>query len=146
MLTAGFRWAPETLPMKRMIPSTIKPGATTAAVRVIVFGNASLIIPPPPATITSRNVPYSSENSRRHSWSGSWKSCIGPMTSRLIQPATVASVPCNDSLTRNSFRDAVAEPDLSRKRVVFLPVNDPRRRAFGGRSRAAGAGGGLFVP
>ena len=39
-VTAGFRWAPETLPMNMMIAITIKPGATTAAVRVIVFGNA----------------------------------------------------------------------------------------------------------
>ena len=39
-LTAGFRWAPETLPMNMMIPITISPGATTAAVRVIVSGNA----------------------------------------------------------------------------------------------------------
>ena len=57
MLTAGFRCAPETLPMNMMIPITISPGATTAAVRVIVFGNAWPIIPPPAATITSRNVP-----------------------------------------------------------------------------------------
>ena len=40
MLTAGFRCAPETLPMNRMIAITIRPGATTAAVRLIVSGNA----------------------------------------------------------------------------------------------------------
>jgi hypothetical protein len=41
-----------------MIPITINPGAaTTAADREIVFGNAWLIIPPPAATRTSRNVP-----------------------------------------------------------------------------------------
>jgi hypothetical protein len=40
MLTAGFRWAPETLPMNKMIDMTINPGATTAAVRLIVSGNA----------------------------------------------------------------------------------------------------------
>ena len=40
MLTAGFRCAPDTLPMNMMTPITISPGATTAAVRVIVFGNA----------------------------------------------------------------------------------------------------------
>ena len=39
-LTAGLRWAPDTLPMKRMIAITISPGATTAAVRLIVSGNA----------------------------------------------------------------------------------------------------------
>ena len=33
MLTAGFRCAPDTLPMNMMIPITIRPGATTAAVR-----------------------------------------------------------------------------------------------------------------
>ncbi len=43
--------------MNMMIPITINPGATTAAVRVIVFGNACPIIPPPAATSTSRNVP-----------------------------------------------------------------------------------------
>ena len=36
---------------------TISPGATTAAVRLIVFGNAWPIIPPPAATSTSKNVP-----------------------------------------------------------------------------------------
>ena len=40
MLTAGLRWAPETLPMNKMIAMTISPGATTAAVRLIVSGNA----------------------------------------------------------------------------------------------------------
>ena len=33
--TAGLRCAPETAPMNRMIASTIKPGATTAAARLI---------------------------------------------------------------------------------------------------------------
>ena len=60
--------------MKRMIPSTISPGATTAAVRLIVSGNAWPIIPPPAATRTRKNVPSSSEKRRRHSWLGSWKS------------------------------------------------------------------------
>ncbi len=40
MLTAGFRWAPETLPMNRMIAITIRPGATTAAVRLMTPGKA----------------------------------------------------------------------------------------------------------
>jgi hypothetical protein len=57
MLTAGFRWAPETFPMNRMMPITISPGATTAAVREIVLGKAWLIMPPPAATSTSRKVP-----------------------------------------------------------------------------------------
>ena len=57
MLTAGFRCAPDTLPMNKMIAITISPGATTAAVRVIVFGKAWPIIPPPAATSTRKNVP-----------------------------------------------------------------------------------------
>ena len=56
-LTAGFRWAPDTLPMNMMIAITISPGATTAAVRVIVSGNACPIMPPPAATRTRKNVP-----------------------------------------------------------------------------------------
>ena len=36
---------------------TIRPGATTAAVRLIVSGNAWLIMPPPAATRTRKNVP-----------------------------------------------------------------------------------------
>jgi hypothetical protein len=78
MLTAGFRWAPEILPMNRMIENTIRAGATTAAVRLIVSGNAWPIIPPPAATRTRKNVPRASEKTRRHSWSGFWKSAIGP--------------------------------------------------------------------
>ena len=80
-LTAGLRWAPDTLPMKRMIAITIRPGATTAAVRLIVSGNAWPIIPPPAATSTRKKVPSSSEKSRRHSWLGSWKSSSAVTTS-----------------------------------------------------------------
>jgi hypothetical protein len=43
--------------MNMMIAITINAGATTAAVRLIVFGNAWPIMPPPAATSTSRNVP-----------------------------------------------------------------------------------------
>ena len=57
--------------MNRMIASTINPGATTAAVRLIVFGNACPITPPPAATRTRKNVPSNSENNRRHSRDGS---------------------------------------------------------------------------
>ena len=60
--------------MNRMIAITIRPGATTAAVRLIVSGNACPIIPPPAATSTRKNVPSNSENKRRHSCEGSWKS------------------------------------------------------------------------
>ncbi len=66
-LTAGFRWAPDTLPMNKMIASTISPGAVTAAVRLMVPGKASPIMPPPAATSTRKNVPSNSETSRRHS-------------------------------------------------------------------------------
>ncbi len=74
MLTAGLRCAPDTLPMNKMIAITIKPGATTAAWRLIVPGNAWLIMPPPAATNTRKNVPRSSETRRRHSCDESWKS------------------------------------------------------------------------
>ena len=40
MLTAGFKCAPDTFPMNRMMAKTISPGATTAAVRLMVSGNA----------------------------------------------------------------------------------------------------------
>ena len=74
MLTAGLRCAPDTRPMNKMIAITISPGATTAAVRLIVSGNACPIMPPPAATSTRKNVPSNSEKSRRHSWDESWKS------------------------------------------------------------------------
>ena len=60
--------------MNRMTPSTIRAGAVTAAVRLMVFGNACPIIPPPAATRTRKKVPSSSENNRRHSCDGSAKS------------------------------------------------------------------------
>ncbi len=60
--------------MKRITASTISPGATTAAVRLIEPGKAWPIIPPPAATSTRKKVPRSSENRRRHSWDESWKS------------------------------------------------------------------------
>ena len=63
--------------MNKMIAITINAGAVTAAVRLIVSGNAWPIIPPPAATSTKKNVPSTSENSRRHSCFGSWKSSIG---------------------------------------------------------------------
>jgi hypothetical protein len=70
--TAGFRCAPETAPINKMIAVTIRPGATTAAARLICpFACRS---PPPAATSTSAKVPSNSENSRRHSWRGSSKS------------------------------------------------------------------------
>ena len=63
--------------MNKMMANTINPGATTAAVRLMVSGNAAPIIPPPAATSTRKNVPINSEKSRRHSCFGSLKSSIG---------------------------------------------------------------------
>ena len=88
-LTAGLRCAPETLPMNRMIASTISPGATTAAVRLMVFGNASPIMPPPAATNTRKNVPSTSEKSRRHSWRGSRKSSNTFSSDSSVSPRCV---------------------------------------------------------
>ena len=65
--------------MNRMIAITIRPGATTAAARLICPLPCS--IPPPAATSTSANVPSSSENSRRHSRRGSSKSWRSPNSS-----------------------------------------------------------------
>ena len=66
MLTAGFRCAPETVPMNRMMAATISAGATTLA----AYGTAlppkrALTIGPPTATKTRKKVPSSSEKSRR---------------------------------------------------------------------------------
>ena len=80
MLTAGFRWAPEILPMNRMMAMTISAGATTAAARLIVSGKAWPIMPPPAATSTRKKVPSTSENRRRHSWRGSLKLVMRSMT------------------------------------------------------------------
>ena len=66
--------------MNKMIAVTIRPGATTAAARLICpFACRS---PPPAATRTSANVPSNSENSRRHSWLGSSKSWRFPNSSQ----------------------------------------------------------------
>ena len=40
MLTAGFRCAPETLPMNKMMAMTVSAGAMTAAVWLITPGKA----------------------------------------------------------------------------------------------------------
>ena len=68
--------------MNRMIASTVKPGATTASVWLIVPGKAWPIMPPPAAASTRKNVPSSSETRRRHSWRGSLKSVTRWMNSR----------------------------------------------------------------
>ena len=94
--------------MNRMIAITISPGAVTAAVRLIVFGNAWPIIPPPAATSTRKNVPNNSENRRRHSCFGSWKSSIGWM----IEDSNHSS---NRSL------------DLSCSLIACCPLFEPER-------------------
>ena len=68
MLTAGLRWAPDTVPMNRMMAATISAGATTRA----PYGtapppNRALTMSAPTATRTRKNVPSSSANSRRPS-------------------------------------------------------------------------------
>ena len=67
-VTAGLRWAPEIVPMKKMMPMTIIPGARAfmARVRSAPTGSAPTT-PPPAATRTSRNVPQTSLNRRRNS-------------------------------------------------------------------------------
>ncbi len=82
MLTAGFRCAPEILPMNKMMAMTVSAGAVTAAVWLITPGKAWPIMPPPAAASTRKKVPSSSENSRRHSCRGSLKSLMRSMTLR----------------------------------------------------------------
>ena len=89
--TPGFRCAPETAPMNRMIAITISPGATTAAGRLI--WPLPCRIPPPAATSTRKNVPSSSENNRRYSSLGS-SNCVR-------EP--------NSSVSRRCARSAVVE-------------------------------------
>ena len=68
--------------MNKMIAITIRPGATTAAARLICpFACKS---PPPEAVRTSAKVPSNSENSRRRSLRGSSKSLRSPNSSRSM--------------------------------------------------------------
>ena len=103
--------------MNRMIAITINPGAVTAAARLIVFGNAWPIIPPPAATSTRKNVPNSSENRRRHSCFGSWKSSIGWMIEVSSHSSTRALVP-SGRLVRCSISSPIA---LCRARPSQMP-------------------------
>ena len=59
--------------MNRMIAITVRPGAVTAAPRPIAPWLTALTTGAPAPTTTSRKVPNSSENSRRHSREGSAK-------------------------------------------------------------------------
>src|SRR5262249_9121821 len=71
----GFRWAPDTVPMKKMMAITMMPGASAfvASVRAPPYAVAPTT-PPPAATSTRRNVPQTSLNSRRYSSRGLSKS------------------------------------------------------------------------
>src|ERR1700680_1928996 len=74
MLTTGLRCAPPTFPMKRIAAITKSPGAVTAAAREIGTPVTVLTTSAPTATSTRRNVPSTSEKSRRISFPGSLKS------------------------------------------------------------------------
>src|SRR5215831_10512864 len=76
-VTAGLRWAPDTAPMNRMTAITIRPGAATAAVLVIIPWLVAFTTPAPAPTRTRKKVPSSSEKSRLHSSPGSSKSVAG---------------------------------------------------------------------
>ena len=66
-MTAGLRCAPETAPMNRMIAITMRPGAVTAAVRLMAPSEAAFTTAPPAPTSTRKKVPSSSAKRRRHS-------------------------------------------------------------------------------
>src|SRR5262245_207666 len=80
-VTAGFKWAPDTAPMKRMIAITIRPGAVTAALRPmapLLFASTTAA---PAATSTRKKVPKASANRRFHWRLGSSKSARDPNSS-----------------------------------------------------------------
>ena len=98
--------------MKRMIASTISPGETTAAPRLIAPWLIAFTTPAPAPTVTSRNVPKSSEKSRRHSSAASSKSSIagnsrpssaplvtgpGGLCALLSSGRAMASIPAGES-------------------------------------------------
>ena len=84
--------------MNKMIAITIRPGATTAAARLICpFACKS---PPPAATRTSAKVPSSSENSRRHSRRGSSKSLRSPNSSESMWCVRRNAVPSGRRVER----------------------------------------------
>ena len=97
--------------MNRMIAITISPDAVTAEARSIVSGNAWPIMPPPAATSTRKNVPNSSENRRRHSWRGSWKSSIGSITSASNHSSNRARAPLAPSVCSFTVAPSRARDD-----------------------------------
>ena len=109
--------------MKRMIAMTMSPGATTAAARLI--WPSPTRIPPPAATSTKKNVPSSSEKSRRHSRFGSSHSSREPNSSSSrcrtrCSDSSVESVRSAEGLPagstmRERYRDE--EPPLANRRT-----------------------------
>src|SRR5215510_995171 len=127
MLTAGLRCAPDTLPMNKMIAITISAGAVTAAVRLIVSGNACPIIPPPAATRTRKKVPSVSEKSRRHSCRGFWKSVIGSSTSACSQSSTRTLIASSLVLTQPSLASLVHTAGQQHARAWLLTSSTATR-------------------
>src|SRR5260370_7278361 len=75
MLTAGWRWAPDTAPMNKMTAITIRAGATSRALYGTAWpANRALTRPPPTAARTRKKVPRTSANRRRRSYRSSQKS------------------------------------------------------------------------
>src|SRR5581483_4267874 len=115
--------------MKRMIASTISPGALTAAGRLTAPLLSAPTIGPPAATRTSRNVPNVSEKSRRASTTGLSSSCCPNGISRTssgrserVGRGTVSrpSLPAAlDDVRRTLYPDG---------EHTFVPVRDPEER------------------
>ncbi len=66
-LTTGLRCAPDTAPMNRITAITVRPGALTAAARLICPWLWAWTTPAPAPASTSMNVPSASANRRRGS-------------------------------------------------------------------------------
>ncbi len=75
-VTTGFKCAPDTDPMKRMIAAIMSPGAVARAAALIVWPpKRAFTSSAPTATKTSRYVPSNSANRRRHSLLSSRNCC-----------------------------------------------------------------------
>src|SRR5512132_2063302 len=92
-VTAGFRWAPLTAPMNRMIASTIRPGAVTLAPRPMAPSLTASTTPPPAPTRTKKKVPRTAANNRRHSCLGSSKLLLMSSSSDRPLPTSRNSAP-----------------------------------------------------
>jgi predicted NAD-dependent protein-ADP-ribosyltransferase YbiA (DUF1768 family) len=144
-VTAGFRCAPPTAPMKYMMAMTIMPGAATFILSVIVPPLSAPTTPAPAATTTSRNVPQTSEKSRRHSWADSKKSSgAEPRSMRCSSVDSVCSADIIiDSLSSDDFAGNHgvlvkfvnrAEPAITvgdnQLAASFVPVQQQWRQIF----------------